>query len=132
MTCDEQKCNGDAAKGDLDPQQPGGGRQQQFDQRNTAPAPPHVRQHQLQGVCEGYRQRAFADGIPFRPHGLFPPQDALLRLLAADPRLRCFEKHLPGEAAPYELLPKGGWATGDAAAKNGMDLRLFYKVRLLG
>ena len=30
------------------------------------------------------------------------------------------------------MLPKGGWATGDAAAKNGMDLRLFYKVRLLG
>ena len=72
--------------------------------------------------------QVFADGIPSRPNGLFPPDDPLLRRLAADPRCHPFEKHLPGEHSCYELLPKGGWATGDATAARGVDLRLFYKV----
>lgn len=42
-------------------------------------------------------------------------------------RCKPFEKHLPGEDSPYQLLPKGGWATGDAACRNGLDLRLFYQ-----
>lgn len=121
-----------AADSDQDPQQPGGGRAQQYDERNVARAPPGVRAHQLAGVSAEYRTRVLADGIPFRPHGLFPPADPLLRRLAAEPRLHPFEKHLPGETAPYELLPKGGWATGDAAARRGMDLRLFYQVAAQG
>lgn len=73
--------------------------------------------------------QVFADGIPPRPNGLFPPNDPLLRRLAADPHCHPFEKHLPGEDSCYELLlPNGGWATGDAAAARGVDLRLFYKV----
>ena len=123
--CCSENCGGQA---NADPTLPGGGTPQRWDERNTSPAPPHVRQHQLQGISEEYRRQVFADGIPFRPHGLFPPQDPLLRALAADPRLRPFEKHLPGAASPCERLPKGGWTTGDAAARNGLDLRLFYKV----
>lgn len=73
-------------------------------------------------------RQVFADGIAPRPSGLFPPGDPLLRRLAADPHCHPFEKHLPGEQSCYELLPKGGWATGDAAATKGVDLRLFYKV----
>lgn len=108
---------------------PGGEREQSFDVRNTQPPPPHVKAHSLQTTPAEYRRHVFADGIPHRPSGLFPPGDALLRTLASDPRLHAFEKHLPGESAPYELLPRGGWATGDACAARGMDLRLFYQAR---
>lgn len=125
--CCGAKCGGQA---NADPTLPGGGTPQRWDERNTSPAPHHVRQHQLQGISDEYRRQVFADGIPFRSHGLFPPKDPLLRALAADPRLRPFEKHLPGADSPYERLPKGGWTTGDAAARNGLDLRLFYKVGL--
>ena len=38
-----------------------------------------------------------------------------------------FEKHLPGEGSPYEMLPEGGWITGAAAIERGIDLRLYYK-----
>lgn len=51
----------------------------------------------------------------------------MLQQLASDPELVPFEKHLPGARSSYELLPAGGWATGDAAARNGVDLRLFYR-----
>ena len=67
------------------------------------------------------------DRSPCRPHGLFPPGDALLQRLAATPGCWPFEKHLPGKASPYELLPKGGWITGDASAARGVDLRMFYQ-----
>lgn len=63
-----------------------------------------------------------------RPHGLFPPADALLGALAAE-GARPFEKHLAGEISSYELLPLGSWTSGDAAARAGFDMRLFYKVR---
>ena len=87
--------------------------------------PASMRRHQRTGTAEGYRARALADGIAPRPSGLFPPGDALLLELAAS-GARPFEKHLPGAASPYEPLPAGGWATGDAAAARGLDLRLFY------
>ncbi len=62
-----------------------------------------------------------------RLHGLFPPGDELLLKLARRPDSWPFEKHLPGVNDPYELLPQGGWITGDAAAQRGIDLRLFYR-----
>lgn len=107
---------------------PGGEQEQSFDVRNTQPPPPHIKAHSLQTTPAEYRRHVFADGIPPRPSGLFPPGDALLHALASDPRLHAFEKHLPGEHAPYELLKRGGWATGEACAARGMDLRLFYQV----
>lgn len=106
---------------------PGGGVPQTFDARNVTPAPTAVREHQLAGVSSEYKAAVLRDGIPFRPHGLFPPADLLLTHLATDASLLPFEKHLPGASHPYELLPKGGWTTGDAAAARGLDLRLFYK-----
>lgn len=61
-----------------------------------------------------------------RLHGLFDSGDPVLKALTDHPSSIPFEKHLPGQQSPYEFLPKGGWATGDAAAENGLDLRLFY------
>ena len=40
-----------------------------------------------------------------------------------------FEKHLAGRGGPAELLPRGSWASGNAAARAGLDMRLFYQVR---
>ncbi len=42
--------------------------------------------------------------------------------------MRPFEKHLAGEASPYELLARGSWTSGDEAAQAGFDMRLFYRV----
>lgn len=70
--------------------------------------------------------------VPRRVHGLFPRGDELLLRLAATQGAQPFEKHLSGVRGPYELLPKGGWATGDAAARSGVDLRLFYLERQTG
>lgn len=108
---------------------PGGEREQVFDSRNTTRAPSIVRENQLQCTSEHYKARVLADGIPPRAAGLFPPGDAVLQSLALNPRLHAFEKHLPGASSSCESLPKGGWATGDAAAARGLDLRLFYKAR---
>ena len=41
-----------------------------------------------------------------------------------------FEKHLPGEDAPCQALPSGGWVSGNEATEHGFDLRLFYKAKL--
>lgn len=35
---------------------------------------------------------------------------------------------MTGLVGPSEALPRGGWATGDAAAAAGLDLRLFFKA----
>lgn len=70
----------------------------------------------------------FCLDIPCRPDGLFPPGDALLAELGAQARTHAFEKHLAGRGAPAELLPRGSWASGNAAALAGLDLRLFYQV----
>lgn len=107
--------------------QPGGGRPQQFDARNVQKPPPAVRDHQLAATSEGYRRQAQLDGIPGRPAGLFPPGDALLAALARLPGSWPFEKHLPGLGSSYQLLPGGGWVTGDSACAAGLDLRLFYQ-----
>jgi len=78
---------------------------------------------------EAYRVAAFRTGIPFRPDGLFPPNDALLARLAAeaqDGNLRPFEKHLVTEGA---LAPsRESWAAGNSAASHGLDLRTFLHL----
>ena len=43
--------------------------------------------------------------------------------------MRPFEKHLAGERSPYELLQQGSWTSGAAAARAGLDMRLFYAVQ---
>lgn len=63
-----------------------------------------------------------------REAGLFPEGDPFLEKLMAQEGLHPFEKHLAGADSPYQSLPKGGWVTGNAAAENGIDLRLFYEV----
>lgn len=107
--------------------QPGGGVEQPATWKPATQTPDAVRKNQATGNAAGYKAQAKRDGIPFRPHGLFPPGDQLLQTLAATPNCWPFEKHLPGAQSPYELLPQGGWITGDASAERGVDLRLFYK-----
>lgn len=77
-----------------------------------------------------YRAAAFANGIPFRPNGLFPPNDALLLELASDATLAPFQKNVigPGAAGEPRFEPVGSWAHGDVAAANGLDLRCFYRT----
>lgn len=65
-----------------------------------------------------------------REHGLFPFGDPFLTELSACGNLHPFEKHLPGLTSPHELLRKGSWVSGDSAAENGLDLRLFYQVSI--
>ena len=66
-----------------------------------------------------------------RPDGLFPPDDHILAELAADPKAFPFEKHLAGKKSNHERLTRGGWTVGNAAARRGLDLRIFYKARCL-
>ena len=47
-------------------------------------------------TVEAYREAAFANGIPFRPNGLFTMGDSLLAELSKDPGLRAFQKNVVG------------------------------------
>lgn len=76
----------------------------------------------------GHKQSATVGGLCCRPDGLFPPGDALLAELGAQAGARAFEKHLAGRNSPHELLARGSWTSGNAAALAGLDLRLFYQV----
>ena len=76
---------------------------------------------------EDYRKAAFATGIPYRPHGLFPPNDKLLTELSTDPTFHPFMKHVPCERPHDFVVAPGCWASGDSAAKAGLDVRHFYK-----
>ena len=67
-----------------------------------------------------------------RLHGLFPPNDPLLAELASMVGSKPFEKHMAGFRGPHQLLPAGGWTTGDSAAQAGFDLRMFWLVRQHG
>ena len=47
-------------------------------------------------TVEAYREAAFANGIPFRPNGLFPMNDPLLTQLSSDPGCHAFQKNVLG------------------------------------
>jgi len=76
------------------------------------------------GSAASYRAAAAAWGIPPRPAGLFPAADPLLSTLAATPDAWPFEKLLPGDVILH-AAPAVSWASGNAAAAAGVDLRLF-------
>jgi len=114
-----------AKESEFSSSQPGGSVHQTYEQKIDH-APPSVRENQLSGTAAGYKAAAKRDGIPHKPSGLFPPKDPLIQRLSTTNNCWAFEKHLPGVQSPYELLPRGGWITGDAAAQKGIDLRLFY------
>jgi len=76
--------------------------------------PPHTRLIKPRAVC--------------RRHGLFPPHDALLAELLGRRGSHAFEKHMAGAASSHQPLLSGGWTTGDAACRAGLDLRMFYQV----
>lgn len=54
-----------------------------------------------------YREAALARGIPHRPHGLFPPDDPLLKQFSQAKHILPFEKHLLFWDAP-QCPAKGG------------------------
>ena len=66
--------------------QAGGAREITIDERSLVENRPKVViDNTLDLTPEDYRKAAFATGIPFRPNGLFPPNDTLLTKLSTDP-----------------------------------------------
>jgi len=80
---------------------------------------------------DNYQHEALAAGIPLRPHGLFPPGDAVLATLSRTRGLRPFQKCCVGGAGTFELV-EDSWAVGDAACKRGIDLRYWFDVSTAG
>jgi len=80
-------------------------------------------------TVEAYREAAFANGIPFRPNGLFTMGDSLLAELSKDPGLRAFQKNVVGfdEDGEPKYVVCDSFAHGDGGAANGVDLRCFYR-----
>ena len=80
-------------------------------------------------TVEAYREAAFANGIPFRPNGLFPMNDPLLTQLSSDPGCHAFQKNVLGfdEDGEPTYVPADSFAHGDGGAANGVDLRCFYR-----
>ena len=123
-----------AAERDACPSQPGGGVDLSalgHDASAWTQAPEHTNHWFFDNDCEAYRKVAFAAGIPFRPHGLFPANDAILAELSADATCTPFQKHLRGPSGPNDLV-LSSWAVGDGAAAHGLDLRYFYRRRAAG
>lgn len=110
----------------------GGSVVQKVDPKEHTRTPQAAVTNQFKGTSDGYKEAAIRDGIAHKKAGLFPPEDRLLADLAANRALHPFEKHLSGTNSPYEVLKKGGWATGNSAAENGLDLRLFYQRKQPG
>ena len=82
-------------------------------------------------AARDYRSHVFAHGIPFRKHGLFPLDDALLTELSLDASLKPFQKAIPGgERGAFASCES--WAVGDEAAQRGLDLRYFYRDAVSG
>jgi len=79
---------------------------------------------------EAYRSAAIESGIAFRPHGLFPPGDALLSKLCGESHLRPFEKHLLDEEERV-VAARQSWAAGNSACASGLDLRCFIDLQSL-
>jgi hypothetical protein len=108
--------------------QAGGAREIKIDERSVVENRPQVViDNTLDLTPEDYRKAAFATGIPYRPHGLFPPNDKLLTELSTDPTFHPFMKHVPCERPHDFVVAPGCWASGDSAAKAGLDVRHFYK-----
>ena len=108
--------------------QAGGAREITIDERSLVENRPKVViDNTLDLTPEDYRKAAFATGIPFRPNGLFPPNDTLLTKLSTDPTYFPFMKHVPCERPHDFVVAPGCWASGDSAAKAGLDVRHFYR-----
>ena len=83
------------------------------------------------GAAKDYRRCVFEYGIPYRPNGLFPLDDALLTEYSKDATLKPFQKAIPGYTEG-SFLSCESWAVGDGAAAHGLDLRYFYRERVQG
>jgi hypothetical protein len=107
--------------------QPGGGVAQP--KRSDGDKPDAMTKAQAALTAAHYRSVAFATGIPFLPHGLFEPDDAVLKRLASDTSLRPFGKLLVGRTGELELAAVSFPVGDDAAQHRGIDLRYFYDVK---
>ena len=74
-------------------------------------------------TVEAYREAAFANGIPFRPNGLFPMNDPLLTQLSSDPGCHAFQKNVLGfdEDGEPTYVPADSFAHGDGGAARILD-----------
>ena len=102
----------------------GGARQQTVDARSCTDNLPEFDRSRL--TADNYRWVAFENGIPFRPDGLFPIGDELLTALSHDNTLRPFQKNCIGCGGDF--VKAESWATGNLAARRGLDLRYFYRA----
>merc|ERR1719350_926794 len=70
-------------------------------------------------------------GCPDRLHGLFPPNDCMLKTLVQN-GFTPFQKHVIDETKKLRLVANS-WCTGDDACDcRGLDLRYFYKAEKNG
>jgi len=108
--------------------QAGGARNIEIDDRSKPENRPEIIvMNSLDSTPEDYRKAAFSSGIPFRPNGLFPARDSLLTKLSTDENFFAFMKHVPCEKPHDFVIANGCWASGDNAAKAGLDVRHFYR-----
>jgi len=78
-------------------------------------------------TVEAYQSCALQEGIPDRPHGLFPPNDPYLTSLAKTRGLSPFQKCQIGGSGEFEIC-KESWAAGEGGARKGIDFRYFFDV----
>lgn len=98
--------------------QPGGGRAVNADKTPEPPAPVHIERARIEATSAIYRASAFANGIPDRPRGLFPPDDPVLSAIVAEPgAYRPLFKNMIGLNGTFEVVHQS-WA-----ASEGLDMR---------
>ena len=120
---------------DPKPGQPGGGLEQPATSFSVPPmALPAAGGMELLPLVSGadgvarYQANILATGIPPRRFGLFPPDDALLKRLTTThkPYTKALP-HLTADGTFAFATVADGWASGESAARHGMDLRMFIK-----
>lgn len=96
--------------------QPGGGRLVTTSFPTSVPQ--EIEIARMLSTPEAYRASAFAAGIPDRPRGLFPPEDPVLRQIAAEAGgFRPFQKQIIGLSGGFEPVSTS-WILSD-----GIDMR---------
>lgn len=107
--------------------QPGGAAEPNPEEDDWKNAPQAYHDGLAKVTCEDYQRIALAEGIPDRPHGLFPPNDPVLAKLAKTRGLKPFQKCCVGGSGQLELV-NDSWGVGNEACVKGIDLRYFLDV----
>mmetsp|Transcript_7011 Transcript_7011/g.15993 ORF Transcript_7011/g.15993 Transcript_7011/m.15993 type:complete len:328 (+) Transcript_7011:103-1086(+) len=113
----------------MDPLQPGGGITQNQATLNYADMPSTDPVWARVDTAE-YQRVARLRGIPFRPNGLMPPGDDVMKACvkrANQTNGFPFQKLLVYPQSQQLDVAQVSWATGDKAAAAGLDLRYFFE-----